>query len=81
MPSPRTTTYRHPITAYREKHGLSLGQFGQRCNPPIHKSVLHRIESGQRKPNFDQIKALIAACDYTITADDLIHATPKFAAA
>jgi ribosome-binding protein aMBF1 (putative translation factor) len=81
MPTAPKTTYVHPVTAYRHRHGLSLNQLGQRCDPPIDKSVLHRIETGQRKPNFDQLKALVAACGYEFTSDDIIAATPKSVAA
>ena len=74
-------TIRHPVTAYRERHGLSLSQLAQRCEPPMHKTQIYRIENGLRKPSFDQIVALVAACENAFTADDLIQATPKSVAA
>ena len=76
-----TAPNQHPIAAYRERHGLSLAQLGELCDPPLHKSQLQRIESGQRKPSFDQIAAIVAACKGEFTADDLIRHTPKSVAA
>jgi Helix-turn-helix domain len=81
MLAPPPSKYVHPVAAYRHRHGLSLLQLSQRCDPPMHKTQIHRIETCQRKPTFDQIVALVAACEYEFTADDLIHATPKSVAA
>lgn len=69
--------YTHPVKAYRDRHGLTLEQLGARLDPPIGKSTLSRIEAGLRKPSFDQLAGLVAACEYEFTVDDLIRATPK----
>jgi ribosome-binding protein aMBF1 (putative translation factor) len=73
----RSRSYIHPVRAYRERHGLSLEQLGARCKPPLNKSVIYRIEIGERKPNFDQIVSLVEACGYEFTTDQLIQATPR----
>lgn len=73
--------YVHPIAAYREKHGLTLEELGQACDPPILKFALSRIENGLRKPTFDQLSALVKACAGEVTADQIIQATPREVAA
>lgn len=73
--------YVHPIAAYRERHGLSLEALGEMCDPPILKFALSRIETGLRKPTFDQLTALLKACNGEVTADEFIRATPKEVAA
>lgn len=71
----------HPIAAYRDRHGMSLEELGALCDPPILKFALSRIETGLRKPTFDQLTALVKACQGEVTADQIIQATPKEVAA
>jgi transcriptional regulator with XRE-family HTH domain len=73
--------YVHPIAAYRQRHDLTLEELGERCKPPILKFALSRIENGLRKPTFDQLNALVEACQGEVTADQIIRATPKEVAA
>lgn len=73
--------YVHPIAAYRQRHDLTLEELGERCQPPILKFALSRIENGLRKPTFDQLNALVEACQGEVTADQIIRATPKEVAA
>jgi hypothetical protein len=81
MPIPAEARYVHPVAAYRQKHDLTLEELGAQCDPPILKSALSRIENGLRKPTFDQISALVTACQGEVSADDIIRATPKEVAA
>ena len=80
-PDPETQRYIHPVAAYRRKHDLTLEELGERCDPPILKFALSRIENGLRKPTFDQIAGLVKACRGEVTADQIIRATPKEVAA
>jgi len=81
MPTPPELRYLHPIAAYRQRHDLTLEEFGSMCRPAITKYTLSRIENGLRPPTVNQIASMVAATKGAVTADQIVRATPKEVAA
>jgi transcriptional regulator with XRE-family HTH domain len=59
----------HPVRAYRARHDLSMGQFGQRCG--LSEGALSRIESGQLNPSAVVILKLAIATEGEVSEFDI----------
>lgn len=77
MPARSTTTYIHPLTAYRRRHALTMEQLGALSDPAIHKSMISRIESGEKRPSSRMASVLIEICGGEVSYDELFRAIPK----
>jgi transcriptional regulator with XRE-family HTH domain len=61
----------HPLTRYRQRHGLTLAAFGQRV--PTTAATLSRIETGSRQPTVPLLRAIVAATHGELTADEIVN--------
>lgn len=64
----------HPLTAYRDRHGLSKAELARRVG--VSTSHVLRIEARQLKPSYDVMRSIMLATDRQVTADMLIDAGP-----
>lgn len=65
------------IAAIRERTGLTKTQLAKACDPPIDRTHLHRIESGERNATAAQIRSIAVALMVPTTA--IINATAEVA--
>jgi transcriptional regulator with XRE-family HTH domain len=62
---------RHPLTRYRQRHGLTLAAFATLVGTT--KGTISRIETGTREPAMSLLRQIVAATNYEVSADDIIH--------
>lgn len=60
----------HPVTVYREKHGLSKAELARRAKMPWRR--LHRVETGEQVPTAKTAKKLHEATNGELNAADLL---------
>lgn len=61
---------KHPLTAYREKHELTLAEFGNRVGAT--KGMVWKWERGTAMPRPKYAEAIFKATHGTVTPNDFV---------
>jgi transcriptional regulator with XRE-family HTH domain len=72
--APKLSAARHPLTRYRQRHGLTLAAFAKLVGTT--KGTISRIETGTREPAVSLLRQIVAATRHEVSADDIIHYPP-----
>lgn len=72
-PRYRCRMHKHPLTAYREKHGVSMEALAAIARTS--RQTIFRIERFEQNPSIGLISKIIRATDGAIRADDFLIAT------
>lgn len=62
----------HPLTAYRQRNGLTLAAFAAKVKPPTTQATISRIESGSRQPTLTLLRQIVEATGREVTANDIV---------
>ena len=63
------------LDQYLNETGLTINAFAEACGTS--GASMNRILHGEQKPSVEMIRAIVAATDGQVTADDIVFGAPR----
>lgn len=71
----RRKSWRMTLDQFLVASGISINAFAEQCGTS--GASMNRIVHGEQKPSVDMIRAIVAATNGQVTADEIIFGAPR----